>query len=197
MAKLIYSSIASLDGYVADEDGNFAWARPSEEVHSFINDLERSAGTHLYGRRMYETMAVWETDAELATGSEITAEYAQIWQGAEKVVYSSTLERVSTSRTRLQREVDTHPARRLQAGGGEGRLLQHPRKGLDQQDSARARVRSRHRATHERCGREGPDGGWSRPRRPSVHGRLGRRMPHVRRANHRRRRKAVTARRGT
>jgi len=118
MAKLIYSTLASLDGYVADEAGNFAWARPDEQVHAFVNDLERSVGTHLYGRRMYETMAVWETDAELATGSEITAEYAQIWQGAEKVVYSSTLERVSTRRTRLEREFDADTVRRMKDAAG-------------------------------------------------------------------------------
>ncbi len=80
MAKLIYSAIASLDGYVADEEGKFGWAEPDEEVHAFINDLERSVGTHLYGRRMYETMAGWETDGTLAAQSALMREFAEIWQ---------------------------------------------------------------------------------------------------------------------
>lgn len=88
MAKLIYSAIASLDGYTADEEGKFDWAAPDEQVHAFINDLERPVGTHLLGRRMYETMAVWETDDTLAAGSEITRDFARIWQEADKVVYS-------------------------------------------------------------------------------------------------------------
>jgi dihydrofolate reductase len=106
MAKLIYSSIASLDGYIEDEEGSFAWAAPGEELHAFVNDLERSIGTYLYGRRMYETMAVWETDPSLAGDSEITRDYAAIWQAAEKVVYSTTLESASTARTRVEREFD-------------------------------------------------------------------------------------------
>jgi dihydrofolate reductase len=84
MAKLIYSAIASLDGYVADEEGKFDWAEPDEEVHAFVNELERSVGTYLYGRRMYETMAGWETDAALAAQSELMRDFAQIWQAAEK-----------------------------------------------------------------------------------------------------------------
>jgi dihydrofolate reductase len=106
MAKLIYSSIASLDGFIADQDGNFDWAAPGEEVHEFINDLERAVGTYLYGRRMYETMAGWETDASLAARSEVTGDYAQIWQATDKVVYSRTLERPSTARTRIERGFD-------------------------------------------------------------------------------------------
>src|SRR5215216_5960802 len=106
MAKLIYSAIASLDGYVADEEGKFDWAAPGEEVHAFINDLERPVGTYLYGRRMYETMAVWETDAALAARSEPMADFANVWQAADKVVYSTTLRAVSTARSRLERSFD-------------------------------------------------------------------------------------------
>src|ERR671919_1206541 len=104
MAKLIYSAIASLDGFTADQNGNFDWAAPDEEVHAFINNLERPVGTHLYGRRMYETMAGWETDPTLAAQSEFMRDFAQIWQAAEKVVYSRTLESPSTRRTRIERD---------------------------------------------------------------------------------------------
>jgi dihydrofolate reductase len=79
MAKLIYSAITSLDGYIADEDGNFDWAVPDEEVHTFINDLERTIGTYLYGRRMYEVMVVWETDPTLAEQSPVMRDFAQVW----------------------------------------------------------------------------------------------------------------------
>jgi dihydrofolate reductase len=106
MAKLIYSAISSLDGYVADADGNFDWSAPDVEVHSFINDLERPIGTYLYGRRMYDVMRFWET---APTGSgELSAEqdYARIWQAADKIVYSRSLEQVSTARTRLETEFD-------------------------------------------------------------------------------------------
>ena len=113
MAKLSYFAIASLDGYVADEDGNFDWAKPGEEVHAFINELERSVGTYLYGRRMYETMAVWETDAALAARSELLRDFAQIWQAADKIVYSKTLERAPTARTRIEREFDPEAVRQM------------------------------------------------------------------------------------
>jgi dihydrofolate reductase len=113
MAKLIYSAIASLDGYIEDEEGSFAWAAPGEELHAFVNDLERSIGTYLYGRRMYETMAVWETDPSFAEDSEITRDYAAIWQAAEKVVYSTTLESASTARTQVEREFDPDPVRAM------------------------------------------------------------------------------------
>ena len=93
VAKLIYSAITSLDGYVADEDGNFDWAAPDEEVHAFVNDLERPIGTYLYGRRMYEVMVYWET-AHLADQPPVMQDYAEIWQAADKVVYSKTLETV-------------------------------------------------------------------------------------------------------
>src|SRR5688500_5204837 len=106
MAKLIYSAIASLDGYVADQEGNFDWAQPDEQVHAFANDLERSVGTHLYGRRMYETMAAWETDTTLAAHSSIMRDFADTWQATDKVVYSRTLETPSTRRTRIERDFD-------------------------------------------------------------------------------------------
>src|SRR5215216_4525461 len=98
MSRLIYSAISSLDGYVADKEGNFDWAVPDEEVHAFINDLDRSLGTYLYGRRMYETMAGWETDPTLAEQSALMRDFAQIWQAADKIVYSKTLETVSSAR---------------------------------------------------------------------------------------------------
>jgi dihydrofolate reductase len=101
MAKLIYSAIASLDGYVEDERGGFEWAAPDEEVHAYVNDLERPIGTYLYGRRMYETMAVWET---MGTGPEdpgVIRDFGEIWRAAEKVVYSGTLTETSSARTRI------------------------------------------------------------------------------------------------
>ena len=118
MAKLIYNSIASLDGYVADEEGNFDWAAPDEEVHVFINDLVRSVGTHLYGRRMYETLAPWETDPSLAAHSDVTRDFAEIWQAADKIVYSSSLESAPTRRTRIERDFDPDSVRRLKASAG-------------------------------------------------------------------------------
>lgn len=97
---LIYTAIISLDGYVADEAGNFDWAAPDREVHSFINDLERPIGTYLYGRRLYETMRAWE---EMQTPDIVTREYAEIWKSANKIVYSTTLESVRTAKTRIER----------------------------------------------------------------------------------------------
>ncbi len=113
MSRLIYSAITSLDGYVEDEGGNFDWTEPDEEVHAFINDLVRPLGTHLYGRRMYETMAVWETDPTLAEQSPIMRDFAQLWQAADKIVYSRTLDATSTSRSRIEREFDPEAVRRL------------------------------------------------------------------------------------
>src|SRR5512146_2581159 len=106
MAHLIYSAISSLDGYIEDREGKFDWAMPNEEVHRFINDLERPAGTYLYGRRMYETMAVWETDPSLAAEAPFTQDFAALWQAADKIVYSHKLETLATARTRLEREFD-------------------------------------------------------------------------------------------
>jgi dihydrofolate reductase len=112
MAKLIYSAIASLDGYVADEDGNFDWAAPDEEVHAFVNDLERPVGTYLFGRRMYETMAVWETMA-LDDEPPVMRDFAEIWRAADKVVYSRTLAEAATARTRLERKFDAGAVREM------------------------------------------------------------------------------------
>src|SRR5574339_935472 len=103
MAQLIYSALSSLDGYIEDKDGQSDWAAPDEEVHRFINNLERSAGTHLYGRRMYETLMVWETDPNLAAESPLLRDFAEIWQAADKIVYSKTLEAVSTRKTQMER----------------------------------------------------------------------------------------------
>ena len=106
MAKLIYSAIASLDGYVEDEEGRFDWAAPDDEVHAFVNDLERPIGTYLYGRRMYEVMVGWETAHTFADQRAVTQDFAAIWQAAEKVVYSTTLETVASARTRIERDFD-------------------------------------------------------------------------------------------
>jgi dihydrofolate reductase len=115
MAKLIYAAITSLDGYIEDDTGGFDWAVPDEEVHAFVNDLERPVGTYLYGRGMYETMAGWETDPDLAALSPHTADFAQIWQAADKVVYSTTLGAASTSRTRIERTFDPDRVRQMKA----------------------------------------------------------------------------------
>jgi dihydrofolate reductase len=115
MARLIYSAIASLDGYIEAGDGKFDWAAPDEEVHRFINDLERGAGTYLLGRRMYETMTVWETDPSLVAASPLTHDFAEIWKAADKIVYSRTLAAVSTSRTRIEREFDAEAIRQMKA----------------------------------------------------------------------------------
>jgi dihydrofolate reductase len=114
MAKVIYSAITSLDGYVADADGNFDWAMPSDEVHAFVNDLERPVGTHLYGRRMYEVMAAWET-MDLAGQSAVMRDYAEIWRAANKIVYSRTLEVTSSARTRIERDFDVDAVRQMKA----------------------------------------------------------------------------------
>jgi dihydrofolate reductase len=113
MAHLIYSSISSLDGYIEDVNGNFDWAAPDEEVHQFVNDLERPIGTYLFGRRMYETMLVWETDPSFTIDSSILRDYAEIWQAADKIVYSRALQSVFTRKTRLERVFDPEAIRRL------------------------------------------------------------------------------------
>jgi dihydrofolate reductase len=117
VAKLIYSAIASLDGYIEDEAGKFDWAQPDEEVHRFVNELERPVGTYLLGRRMYEVMVYWET-IELADQPPFIRDFAEIWRAADKVVYSTTLETVSSARTRLEREFDADAVRRLKAAAG-------------------------------------------------------------------------------
>jgi dihydrofolate reductase len=115
MAKLIYMAIASLDGYVADADGNFDWSMPDEEVHAFVNDVERPVGTHLYGRRLYEVMVAWETMDTSADQQPVMRDFAEIWRAAEKVVYSRTLEAASTARTRIERDFDPEAVRRMKA----------------------------------------------------------------------------------
>jgi dihydrofolate reductase len=116
MAKLIYAALASLDGYTEDADGNFEWAAPSEEVHAFVNDLERPVGTYLYGRRMYETMVYWETaEPSGAEQPAVIRDYAEIWRAADKVVYSRSLEGVSSQRTRIEPDFDPDAVRRLKA----------------------------------------------------------------------------------
>ncbi len=115
MAKLIYSAITSLDGYIADEDGNFDWAAPDEEVHRFVNDLGRPVGTYLLGRRMYDTLAVWETMPTGGDQSPAMGDFAGIWRAADKVVYSRTLDTVATARTRIERDFDPEAVRRLKA----------------------------------------------------------------------------------
>jgi dihydrofolate reductase len=112
MAKLIYAAIASLDGYVEDRDGRFDWSAPDEEVHAFVNDLERSIGTYLYGRRMYETMVFWET-ADTTDEPAVFSDYAGIWRAADKIVYSRTLPAMSSARTRIERSFDPDAVRRL------------------------------------------------------------------------------------
>lgn len=114
MALLTYTTIASLDGYVADKDGKFDWAMPDTEVHTFVNDLERLAGTYLYGRRIYEVMAYWETTPDRSQPAHIR-DYAEIWQAADKIVYSTSLDAVTTTRTRLERRFDTEAVRRMKA----------------------------------------------------------------------------------
>ena len=118
MAKLIYAAIASLDGYVADKEGKFDWAAPDEEVHTFVNDLERPIGTYLYGRRMYEVMSYWETAHTRPDKPPFIQDYAEIWQAADKIVYSKTLETVSSARTRIERDFDPDTVRELKASAG-------------------------------------------------------------------------------
>ena len=115
MAKLIYATIASLDGYVADEDGEFGWAAPDEQVHAFINDFERGLGTYLYGRRLYEVMRFWETIDTNSGRQSVERDYARIWQSTDKIVYSRTLRSVSSSRTRIERDFDAGAVRREKA----------------------------------------------------------------------------------
>ena len=113
MARLIYSAIQSLDGYVADEEGNFDWAAPDEEVHRAVNDVERSAGTFLLGRRMYKVLQAWEDPAIAEGEPDVIGDFAQIWRSADKVVYSKTLRAPSTARTRIERDFDPEAVRRM------------------------------------------------------------------------------------
>jgi dihydrofolate reductase len=118
MAKLIYSAITSLDGYVADESGNFDWAAPDEAVHTFVNDLERPVGTYLYGRRIYEVMAAWESADTFADQPPFVQDFAAIWQAADKIVYSRTLAAVSSARTRIERDFDPDAVRQMKSLAG-------------------------------------------------------------------------------
>ena len=114
MGHLIYTAIASLDGYVADADGRFDWSAPDEEVHAFVNDLERPIGTQLLGRRMYEVLSVWET-MDVDGEPDVIRDFAEIWRGSDKIVYSRTLDSVTTARTRLARAFDAAEVRSLKA----------------------------------------------------------------------------------
>ncbi|CAN5767946.1 dihydrofolate reductase family protein [soil metagenome] len=115
MATLIYTGITSLDGYLADANGSFDWAEPDEEVHRFVNDLERPVGTYLYGRRLYEVMRYWETAHTEPDQPDHIRDFTGIWQAADKVVYSRTLDAASTARTRLERDFDPEAVRELLA----------------------------------------------------------------------------------
>src|SRR3954452_3832450 len=125
MARLIYSAITSLDGYVADEDGNFDWGVPDAEVHAAVNDLMRRVGTQLYGRRLYEGMHAWET-MDVTDQAAQTKDFAEIWRASEKVVYSRTLDRVSSERTRIERDLDPAAVAALKAGSGRDLLVGGP-----------------------------------------------------------------------
>lgn len=119
MAKLIYLGLMSLDGYIADREGNFDWAEPDAEVHTFVNDLQRPAGTYLLGRRMYEVMAVWEHPEVFGDIPAYIRDFAELWQAAEKVVFSRTLQDVPTARTRIEREFSADAVRRLKNESGQ------------------------------------------------------------------------------
>lgn len=123
MAKLIYVTNVSLDCYIEDANGDFQWTEPSDERFVFITDLLRGIGSHLYGRRLYETMAVWETDSTLAAESELMADFAEVWQAADKVVYSTTLTSVSTANTRHERRFDPESVRDLKASAARDLLV--------------------------------------------------------------------------
>jgi dihydrofolate reductase len=113
MGKLIYAAIASLDGYVEDKRGEFGWAAPDEQVHAYVNDLERPTGTYLYGRRMYETMRFWETQGADVDDGPVSTDYALLWRAADKVVYSRSLQEASTARTRIEHDFDPGSVRRM------------------------------------------------------------------------------------
>jgi dihydrofolate reductase len=127
MAKLTYTAITSLDGYVADERGKFDWAEPDEQVHTFLNDLERPVGAHLYGRRLYEVLVAWETVDARPDQPAYILDFAKIWQAAEKIVYSRTLEAVSSARTRIEREFDPEAVRGLKATSEHDLLVGGPK----------------------------------------------------------------------
>ena len=113
MAKLIYTSLGSLDGFFEDAEGKFDWAEPDEEVHAFVNDLDRQVGTYLYGRRMYETMVFWETVGTEAHVPAVYRDFAEMWRAAEKIVYSRTIQTPTSARTRIEREFEPDAVRQL------------------------------------------------------------------------------------
>ena len=119
MAKLVYLFIMSLDGYVADRDGRFDWGEPDEEVHTFVNGLQRGIGTYLFGRRLYEVMVAWENPSAFAQEPPYIQDFAEIWKAADKVVFSRTLDRPSSERTRIEREFDADAVRQLKADAGQ------------------------------------------------------------------------------
>jgi dihydrofolate reductase len=125
MPALIYSPTASLDGYVADTEGKWDWSKPDEEVHTFINDLQRELGTHLYGRRLYEVLGAWE-DMDLAHQPSYIADFKEIWRGTDKIVFSRTLDSVSTTKTRLERDFDADTVRQLKATSAHDILVGGP-----------------------------------------------------------------------
>lgn len=118
MASLIYSVISSLDGYIEDQSGNFDWAAPDQEVHAFVNDMERPVGTYIYGRRMYQTMLFWEKPENLAGEPPVMQDFATIWRSADKLVFSRTITAVSSARTRLKRQFDPGSIARMKATSG-------------------------------------------------------------------------------
>ena len=126
MAKLIYVTNVSLDGYIEDAQGRFDWTPPSDEFYTFITDLVRPVGVYLYGRRMYETMAVWEADPTLAAQSELMADFADVWQRAGKIVYSTTLRSVSTARTRLEPRFDPDAVRDMKTSAASDFMVGGP-----------------------------------------------------------------------
>ena len=167
MARLIYAAIASLDGYVADERGDFGWARPDAEVHAFVNDLERPIGTYLYGRRMYETMRYWETAPGDGPADDVTADYARIWRAADKIVYSRTIAEPDTARTRIEREFEPDAVRRLKdVGGPRPERRRRGARGGRPEGRARRRMPPAARARHRRGRHPGATGRTSR--RPAA-----------------------------
>ncbi len=126
MGRLIYNAICSLDGYVDDAEGGFAWAMPDEEVHAYVNDLMRPIGTHLYGRRLYAVMAGWQTLGTSPGESAVTRDFGELWRGADKVVYSTRLDAVPTPRTRLERTFDPDAVRALVSGSDRDVLVGGP-----------------------------------------------------------------------
>jgi dihydrofolate reductase len=126
MSRLIYSAITSLDGYVADVDGNFDWAAPDDDVHTAVNDLMRPVGAYLLGRRMYEVLAYWETAHTIPGLRPVALDFARIWQGADKVVYSRTLAAAATARTRIERSFDPESVRRMKASAGRDLIVGGP-----------------------------------------------------------------------